>query len=83
MAKRSTHTIGLDIGTSRVTCIVAAPSEDGLLSVIGTGESDAKGLRKGVIVRPMNAYGLPHHLRITVGNAQENARLVAALRELL
>jgi histidinol-phosphate aminotransferase len=40
-------------------------------------------LRKGVIVRPMNAYGLPHHLRVTVGTAQENARLLAALRELL
>ena len=52
MAKRSTHTIGLDIGTSRVTCIVAAPAEDGLLSVLGTGESDSRGLRKGVIVNP-------------------------------
>ena len=27
-------------------------------------------LRKGVIVRPMNGYGLPHHLRITVGTAR-------------
>src|SRR5690349_3882206 len=52
MAKRSTHTIGLDIGTSRVTCIVAAPGEDGLLSVLGTGETDSRGLRKGVIVNP-------------------------------
>src|SRR5689334_14152821 len=52
MAKRSTHTIGLDIGTSRVTCIVAAPAEDGLLAVLGTGESDSRGLRKGVIVNP-------------------------------
>jgi cell division protein FtsA len=52
MAKRSTHTVGLDIGTSRVTCIVAAPGEDGRLSVLGTGESDSRGLRKGVIVNP-------------------------------
>src|SRR5574341_1514247 len=52
MAKRSTHTVGLDIGTSRGTCIVAAPGEDGVLSVIGTGESDSRGLRKGVIVNP-------------------------------
>ena len=52
MAKRSTHTIGLDIGTSRVTCIVAAPGEDGLLAVVGTGEADSRGLRKGVIVNP-------------------------------
>jgi histidinol-phosphate aminotransferase len=40
-------------------------------------------LHKGVIVRPMNGYGLPHHLRITVGTAAENARLVDALTEVL
>ena len=52
MAKRLTHTIGLDIGTSRVTCIVAATGEDGLLNIVGIGESDSRGLRKGVIVNP-------------------------------
>ena len=52
MAKRTTHTIGLDIGTSRVTCIVAATGEDGRLNVVGTGEADSRGLRKGVIVNP-------------------------------
>jgi len=60
MAKRSTHTIGLDIGTSRVTCVVAAPGEDGLLSIVGTGESESRGLRKGVIVnrkQPSNRFG--------------------------
>jgi histidinol-phosphate aminotransferase len=40
-------------------------------------------LRRGVIVRPMGAYGLPGHLRITVGTASENARLCAALAEVL
>ncbi len=28
-------------------------------------------LRKGVIVRPVAGYGLPHHLRITVGTQEE------------
>src|SRR5438128_483797 len=55
MAKRGNHTIGLDIGTSKVTCVVAAPGEEGLLSVVGVGESEARGLRKGVIVNPDNA----------------------------
>src|SRR3989442_1515113 len=55
MAKRTNHTIGLDIGTSKVTCVVAAPGEEGLLSVVGVGESEARGLRKGVIVNPDNA----------------------------
>src|SRR6266853_615661 len=52
MAKRTNHTIGLDIGTSKVTCIVGGPSEEGVLEILGIGESESRGLRKGVIVNP-------------------------------
>src|SRR5881392_3343774 len=52
MAKRTNHTIGLDIGTSKVTCIVGGPSEEGIVEIIGIGEAEARGLRKGVIVNP-------------------------------
>jgi len=40
-------------------------------------------LRLGVIVRPMNGYGLPRHVRISVGLPEENRRLIVALREVL
>ncbi len=36
-------------------------------------------LRQGVIVRPVAGYGLPNALRITIGTAEQNERLVAAL----
>lgn len=36
-------------------------------------------LRKGVIIRPMNAYGYPSYIRITVGLPPENQRFVSAL----
>jgi histidinol-phosphate aminotransferase len=36
-------------------------------------------LAAGIIVRPMGGYGLPNFLRITVGTATENQRLLAAL----
>ena len=36
-------------------------------------------LRHGVIVRPMAGYGLPEHLRVTVGTATQNARFIDAL----
>jgi histidinol-phosphate aminotransferase len=37
-------------------------------------------LRRGVIVRPIGGgYGLPEHLRVTVGTAQENEKFLAAL----
>lgn len=39
-------------------------------------------LRAGVIVRPVANYGLPRHLRITVGLPGENDRLLRALRDL-
>jgi histidinol-phosphate aminotransferase len=37
-------------------------------------------LRQGVIVRPVAGYGMPEHLRVTVGLETENARFLAALR---
>lgn len=40
-------------------------------------------LLRGVIARPMTPYGLPHHLRITIGTPSENERLLAALAEVL
>ena len=36
-------------------------------------------LRAGIIVRPVANYGLPNHLRITVGLPEQNERLVATL----
>jgi histidinol-phosphate aminotransferase len=40
-------------------------------------------LRAGVIVRPVGAYGMPDHLRVSIGRAEENARFIDALREIL
>ncbi len=40
-------------------------------------------LREGVIVRPIGVYGLPNHLRVTIGLAEENTRCVEALRKVL
>jgi histidinol-phosphate aminotransferase len=40
-------------------------------------------LRHGVIVRPLANYGMPDHLRVTVGLARENARFLDALEAVL
>lgn len=40
-------------------------------------------LHKGVIVRPMNAYNLPNHIRITVGLPAENERFLGAFKEVI
>ncbi len=40
-------------------------------------------LHKGVIVRPVANYGMPNHLRITVGTQAQNRRVVEALGTVL
>ncbi len=39
-------------------------------------------LRDGIIVRPVGNYGLPHHLRVTVGLPEQNRRLLQALKRI-
>ena len=47
------------------------------------GPIDQALLREGVITRPIGNYGLPNHLRVTVGLPEENARFLAALKKVL
>jgi histidinol-phosphate aminotransferase len=51
---------------------------------VGKAQAVYQGLlRKGVIVRPIGAYAMPEHLRVSIGLEQENARFLAALTEVL
>jgi len=45
--------------------------------------ADAHLRRRGVIARPVGAYGLPHCLRITVGTAEEVQAVIDALTEFM
>lgn len=40
-------------------------------------------LREGVIVRPIGGYGMPQHLRVTIGTAHDNQRFIEALDRVL
>ncbi len=42
--------VGLDIGTSKVACIVAQGRGDGTAEIIGVGQHPSRGLKKGVVV---------------------------------
>jgi cell division protein FtsA len=42
--------VALDIGTSKIVAMVAQSDHEGRLKVIGIGQSDSNGLRKGVVV---------------------------------
>jgi len=63
--------------------IVFVPSHGNfVLADVGEGRTVYdKLLRKGVIVRPMDGYGYPRHVRVSVGLPEENRRLIVALEE--
>jgi histidinol-phosphate aminotransferase len=58
------------------------PSDANFLLAAAPAGSYERLLREGVIVRPMAGFGLPHHVRITIGTAEENERLVKAFERL-
>lgn len=49
--KRPEITVGLDIGTSKVCCLVASPDEKpNSLNILGIGIAESEGLNRGVVV---------------------------------
>lgn len=40
-------------------------------------------LRRGIIIRPLKSYGLPHLLRVSVGTAEENTVFLQTCKEIL
>ena len=48
--KKDRYIVGLDIGTHKICAIVAEITEEGRLDVIGIGQAESKGLRKGVVI---------------------------------
>ena len=50
MARTERYVVGLDVGTSQIAAIVGEAMEDGSLDIVGVGKTDAKGIRRGVVV---------------------------------
>ena len=42
--------VGLDIGTSKVVCIIGELKDDGEIEIVGFGSNPSRGLKKGVVV---------------------------------
>ncbi|MBI5330837.1 MAG: cell division protein FtsA [Betaproteobacteria bacterium] len=42
--------VGLDIGTSKIAALVAEPTPEGGLNIVGLGQAPSRGLKKGVVV---------------------------------
>ncbi|MGL4208885.1 MAG: cell division protein FtsA, partial [Candidatus Adiutrix sp.] len=41
---------GLDIGTTKICCVVGQPNDDGSVDIVGIGSHPSQGLRKGAVV---------------------------------
>jgi histidinol-phosphate aminotransferase len=55
-----------------------------ILAKTGNGREVFEELQKRrVIVRPMDPYGLPDYIRITIGTPAQNKTVLDALREVL
>jgi cell division protein FtsA len=63
---REIHAIGLDVGTSKVRCVVGE-AETGKLKIVGVGESDSRGLRRGIVT---GAESVSESIRRAVGEAE-------------
>lgn len=49
MARNDEIVVGLDIGTTKIACIIGEVTDEGL-DIIGIGSHPSKGLRKGVVI---------------------------------
>jgi cell division protein FtsA len=62
--------VGLDVGTTKVCCVIAEPNAGGGVDVAGVGAAPSRGLRKGVVV---NVEATVEAIRQAVSEAERTA----------
>ena len=50
MARNDRYVVGLDIGTTKIGCVVAEVRDGAAVDVVGVGSAPSRGIRKGVVV---------------------------------
>lgn len=73
------HALGFQVTPSQGNFVLAQTSE-GMPSLADINEAL---LKRAVIIRPVEAYGIKGGARITIGTKEENERLLKALHEIL
>jgi cell division protein FtsA len=73
MASKANTIVGLDIGTTNISVVIAELSPDGKLEVIGVGASPSRGLRKGVVINIESTVA-------SIATAVEQAEAMAGLQ---
>jgi histidinol-phosphate aminotransferase len=77
---REIGSLGLEVTPSVANFVlIHFPLEKGRTSA----EADAFLTRRGLVLRAVNNYGLPHALRMTIGTEEANRLVVEALRDFM
>ncbi len=69
---RELTALGIEVWPTDANFMLARAGSDTCQQLLG----------EGVIVRPLGAFGMPEHIRISVGLPEENERLVKTLKKL-
>jgi len=72
VARRERYLVGLDVGTSKVTAVVAEILEPEGLDIVGIGVAESRGIRRGVVVNLEAAVE-------SISKAIEEAELMAGV----
>jgi cell division protein FtsA len=66
------YLVGLDVGTSKIAAIVGEMMDDGAVEIIGLGEAESRGIRRGAVVNLESAVE-------SIKKAIEDAELMAGV----
>ena len=78
----------LTVGLTALGCMVWPSAANFVLfrlpeNTLGAQDCFEALLRRGIIIRPLKSYNLPEHLRVSVGNKDENRAFLAAMDAIL
>jgi cell division protein FtsA len=45
------HSVGLDIGTSRVRCVIGEVNDAGVVEIVGIGQTESRGIKRGIVAK--------------------------------
>jgi cell division protein FtsA len=66
------YLVGLDVGTSKIAAIVGEMMDDGTVEIIGLGEAESRGIRRGAVINLESAVE-------SIKKAIEDAELMAGV----
>jgi cell division protein FtsA len=72
VSHKERYLVGLDVGTSKIAAIVGEMMDDGTVEIIGLGEAESRGIRRGAVINLESAVE-------SIKKAIEDAELMAGV----